>query len=64
MASDCMVVKDANSLANDDHWLEEQLSAAVKNLAKRPAERRGPYEVSDEVIEHLSRKYFSTGLLR
>ncbi|SIQ93380.1 hypothetical protein SAMN05880561_10659 [Rhizobium sp. RU33A] len=62
MARDCVVVKDANSLANDDHWLEEQLSAAVNNLAKRPIERRGPYEVSDEVIEHLSKKYFATHL--
>lgn len=64
MASDCMVVKDAISLANDDHWLEEQLSAAIKNLAERPAERRGPYEVSDEVIEHLSKKYFANRLSR
>lgn len=64
MASDCMVVKDANGIANDDNWLEEQLSTAVKNLAKRPLERRGPYEVSDEVIDHLNRKYCATQLPR
>ncbi|CAD7033493.1 hypothetical protein RHAB21_02136 [Pseudorhizobium halotolerans] len=58
MSSDCVVVKDAPvSQVNEVKWLGEQLLVALRNLTSRPLERRGPYEVTDELIEDLNHKY-------
>lgn len=60
MSGSCVVVKDAGRRGSDEkNWLEEQVMAAIKNLSRRPIERRGPLEVSDEIIEELSKRSFS-----
>lgn len=57
MSGNCIVVKDAGKMDNDEkNWLGEQVMAAIKNLSRRPIERRGPLEVSEKVIEELSKR--------
>lgn len=51
-------VKDANdAIASHGEWLQRQLHVAAENLSKRPTERRGPFEVSDRVINDLNERF-------
>lgn len=56
-------VKDAgDTIAVRSEWLQRQLHVAAGNLSKRPSERRGPFEVSDQIIRDLNERFsFKSG---
>ncbi len=58
MSNDYIVVRDADTKQLKElGWLEEQLKAAAQNLSNRPLQRRGPFEISDQIIEDLNEKF-------
>lgn len=58
LSKNCNGVKDANDfVAAGKTWLEEQIHVAARNLSNRPSERRGPFEISDELIEDLTEQF-------
>ncbi|KSV65841.1 hypothetical protein N182_08865 [Sinorhizobium sp. GL2] len=58
LSKTCNAVKDAEKFETADRqWLDRQIQVAAANLSVRPIERRGPFEISDELIGDISERF-------
>ena len=46
----------AGEYSGHDQWLREQLIRAVNSLQSKPAERRGPFDLTDSDLQVMKRR--------